>query len=1093
MAPSLLGPIVILLSSTLVSSQGSFGNPSKFCYTPPAPKNGEVMCDYIYISEELKSNYLCVFTCDDGYRFDGIEEDRISKICYNGTYGFREDPTTPPCVPRCIVPDLPANVTASCVDKPNGGKSCVVACSPGFHYISEPAESYVCKGDGKWLPDIATAPQCLPDPLAVISHDGQALCAAWGQSHYRTFDNKIFTFQGTCKYVLAYVPNYFEIMTVNDKICVDGLNCTRDIEIYFNDNVVRLRSAQSGPIVEWNERRFNIPGSRTGTVIERVGSYVTVKSPLQFTLKWDGSQSVFITVSDNLKGKVSGLCGRYNGNPRDDFENASGKVVTSVSSFGNSWKKTKLSNGPVCLDLQQTSGCSNDLVEQSAQAKCGDLLTDPAFKLCHSVVDPQPYVEACKTDCCSADSAGCMCETMQAYSRACVDLGVRLSWRNPGRCEIQCDGGKVFKECGSSCIEDCSSASATCSDPTCIDGCFCPDGYALHNGVCIQKQECPCTLTAEQGTGKEYQQGHIIKKECNTCTCKAGQWDCTHQTCDKVCSASGDPHYTTFDGVRFDFMGMCSYYMVKNSEFDIIVNNVRCGHGGSSCTKSVTIDIDGSLVNLDKNHQLVVDGREVSSLPFARPGIQVSMVSSLFMQAKLYNGITVLWDGRTRAYIKAPPSMMNKTRGLCGTYDGKQSNDFITPQGIKEYNTNLFGNQWKTDRHCADIGATSKTHPCDSQAQRLAQAKSLCGYLKNQTFQACHDVEDVDLYYEDCMYDLCACTQNLFDCLCPTLGIYADTCAAKGVLVNWRDQVSECQLKCPGGQHYQVCGRPCERTCRDLAANTDDLCDQKCVEGCNCPDGQSLNNDGECVPVEECPCIFDGREYPAGHTSLKGTDICVCAGAQWQCHKVRYSDHRKLPFIKPLCPANMEYNACPSNCPLTCENMDSPSTCDVSTCTPGCACIDGYVLDGDKCVKESMCPCQHGGKSYYEGDSLLLDCNECVCRGQVWQCEDNECPATCSAYGDSHYSTFDELSYEFQGSCDYILAQSADNNPDKFVITTKNVQCGTSGVTCSKGIDITLGRESTSSFYRLKLERGKISPPGLLHQSNTVIRISVVS
>ena len=33
------------------------------------------------------------------------------------------------------------------------------------------------------------------------------------------------------------------------------------------------------------------------------------------------------------------------------------------------------------------------------------------------------------------------------------------------------------------------------------------------------------------------------------------------------------------------------------------------------------------------------------------------------MKAELPNGITVLWDGRTRVYITAPPEFINKTMG----------------------------------------------------------------------------------------------------------------------------------------------------------------------------------------------------------------------------------------------------------------------------------------------------------------------------------------------------------------------------------------------------------------------------------------------
>lgn len=78
-------------------------------------------------------------------------------------------------------------------------------------------------------------------------------------------------------------------------------------------------------------------------------------------------------------------------------------------------------------------------------------------------------------------------------------------------------------------------------------------------------------------------------------------------------------------------------------------------------------------------------------------------------------------------------------------------------------------------------------------------------------------------------------------------------------------------LECPGGQTYQVCGNPCERTCRNIANG--DTCQADCVEGCNCPDGQTLNDQGVCVDIAQCPCIFGGRQLAAGTTTLKGAEI----------------------------------------------------------------------------------------------------------------------------------------------------------------------------------------------------------------------------
>lgn len=81
-----------------------------------------------------------------------------------------------------------------------------------------------------------------------------------------------------------------------------------------------------------------------------------------------------------------------------------------------------------------------------------------------------------------------------------------------------------------------------------------------------------------------------------------GQPKCVQETF-STCWATGDPHYRTFDGQPFDFMGTCTYTLTKTCDpdptlpvFSIEAKNEHRGNLKVSYVGSVTIRVYGVTI-----------------------------------------------------------------------------------------------------------------------------------------------------------------------------------------------------------------------------------------------------------------------------------------------------------------------------------------------------------------------------------------------------------------------------------------------------------------------------------------------------------------
>ncbi|KAH1187441.1 hypothetical protein KIL84_020190 [Mauremys mutica] len=270
------------------------------------------------------------------------------------------------------------------------------------------------------------------------------------------------------------------------------------------------------------------------------------------------------------------------------------------------------------------------------------------------------------------------------------------------------------------------------------------------------------------------------------------------------------------------------------------------------------------------------------------------------------------------------------------------------------------------------------------------------------------------------------------------------------------------QLQPPGPHHCcPTCAQALSNCTAELAGNelqaADDPCSTcqckdltwVCVrQGCpqlSCPLTEQFTAQGACCPVcDECVIETGGRRVSDGESWTDSEDDCIsctCNRGHVECH---------IAECEPVeCQGGLRRVRMPGSCCYECQDPDgccsyqgqryqASEHWQVDTCTT-CTCVSGEVH-----CRSQRCPTAACAADETPALTPGMCCPHCLPR-----------PATCLAFGDPHYRTFDGRLLHFQGTCTYVLAQ--DCRGGDFSIHVTNDDRGRPGVAWTKEVTVQVG------------------------------------
>ncbi|XP_032246042.1 IgGFc-binding protein-like [Phoca vitulina] len=871
----------------------------------------------------------------------------------------------------------------------------------------------VCPASGGSV--ICTQAGCRPGERCVLSlglrtcvPSSMATCVVAGGGHYITFDGRRFRFPGSCVYLLSGLTSPAPQELADFRVLLgtgpDGL--PGSLEVFVSGCHLRLDPKEPSRILvngDWQNLPFQALSN--STLIFRHGWDTVVSCHFGLRVTYAPGIRVVVDLPAAYMGHVVGLCADYNGDPMDDLQ-VPGIVLGTklpedalVWAFGRSYvvgSPTGCLNvadkmpplPPSCVTLLATSTPAHF-------AHICDILLDPLgpFQLCHEMLAPGPYVQDCMVDVCLGIGP---CPMLSLYCETCQLLGGQVfPWRKSSLCSPLCPAHSRYTLCAPDCSDTCAGLKPPpgCDGPgLCREGCVCDAGFLLSGADCVPAAQCGCLSAGRYlEPGAPLSSPHPATGRC--CRCRPGG----RVVCKPCRAAAGGPglclasdglRYRTFDGTTFHLPGACTYSLVSTGTgrlrgvwpFEVALEKSP----RTPEVRRALLCVHGHRFGLDWEDwgYITVDGVR-RCLPFALTRGRVrAFARGASVVLAVRGGPRLLFGLGGHLSVELPAAYRGLTRGLCGNFNGKASDDLQLPRP----------GPCAAPRPCPGSGCP----PAAEDAGADTAWRGSCDLLREPSgpLAPCHALLPPEPFFQACVADMGRARGNR-KVLCAFLQAYVAACQTAA-------------MRCPPNSHYSLCANPCPAACPGVQEVV--RLPTPCAEGCECEDG-FFPAGRDCVPADHCPCFHDGQYFPPGQTVLiqNCSSSCTCQlGEGVAC----------VPF------------SCPT------EECLPGYLLLGGRCVPRdhCSCFlhQGRTFWRDNCTQQCHCP------TLGAPGSKLPQCWPDKCHGHCkastggwYQCLLAQSPPSptvlekslvCMATGDFHLHTFGGTHYEFPGSCVYRLA-----------------------------------------------------------------------